>query len=162
VTNDDRVLACCLFYVALGARVVLLSNDHTLGVKALVHGVPCYAWRTMPADLLRADSAPAPASVSASVSTDRAVAAATAYLTQAAAAAAAAAAAEGPSPTETLTAPSDLQAPRLPAPPRAGVVSLSAPPTTPVGAAWTALQDTLVRWVAPALEALLRHELADV
>lgn len=47
--NDDRILDCCLFF-ARHTRVVLISNDRNLCVKALVHNVFCFTWDDLPKD----------------------------------------------------------------------------------------------------------------
>lgn len=47
--NDDKVLDCCLFYSQY-AKVILISNDRNLCVKALVHNIPSFIWKELPQD----------------------------------------------------------------------------------------------------------------
>ncbi|KAJ3012704.1 hypothetical protein HKX48_006121 [Thoreauomyces humboldtii] len=55
ITADDRILDCCRFMQEMpGKKVLLLSNDKNLCVKALVHGIPTVsAYKEGPAQFLR-------------------------------------------------------------------------------------------------------------
>jgi len=191
VSNDDRVLACCLYF-AQTHRVALLSNDQNLGVKAMVHGVPCFNTRNMPDDVIAVLRRIAPAPLANGAAPVHA----SGIRAPPPPAAAAVAAAAGPAP-----APASIPPPRRPEPPAAAAAdpavgdldSLSAP--SDVVSAWmrraspekprparaaapptaaslpdisadasgvARLASILERWIAPAAERLLRRELGEV
>ena len=47
--NDDRILDCCLYFSQF-TRVVLISNDRNLCVKAMIHNIFCFTWDDLPKD----------------------------------------------------------------------------------------------------------------
>ena len=172
-------------YFAERHDVVLLSNDYNLGVKAMVHGIRCFAWRSMPDDLLAtvragpppprlrraADMEAMDPAIPPPAQAGTAMLRADAYLAVAEAAQQTTTTyhdplvslADGADSAGIATGPrhsgnkpgSGAVAPIAPVP-------VPAPVATTLNIGLPALLDILVQYLAPAVERHLRHELGDV